>query len=80
MYVMYLPHDRGLPHAKTCNEPACINGADVAIDTAHHEDGDSEKPEKAEEPRGHDAADAVAHEEGSGQSHKESSQLQASDF
>jgi hypothetical protein len=60
----FLPHDRGLAHAKTCDKSPGIDGAKVAVDASDHEDDDAEDPEKTKKPRGHDTTDAIAHDKG----------------
>lgn len=60
------PDDGSLANAEAGDEAPGIDGAQVPVGAADHEDGDAHDPEHAEEARGHDAADAVAHDEGAG--------------
>lgn len=59
-----LPHDRGLAHAKTCNESPRIDCAKITVDASDHEDDNADYPEDTEEPSGHDTANAITDKEG----------------
>lgn len=62
-------HQRDIPdygrlaNAEACDETTGVDGAEVTIDTADHEDGDSDGPEGAEETDGPDSANAIANHE-----------------
>lgn len=60
------PDDGCLADAEASNEAAGVDGAEVAVDAANHEDDDSDDPEEAQDAGGVDAADAVADDKGAG--------------
>lgn len=66
----HVPNNRRLSDAETGNEAAGVNGAQVAIHAADHEDDDAKNPEQAEEARGLDTSDSVANDKGTAQRSK----------
>lgn len=61
-----LPNDRRLTNTETTDEATSIDGSKVSVDTADHEDDNTESPDGAEDSSSPDTSNTITNEESTG--------------
>lgn len=64
--LCYLPNDRCLTNTETTDEATSIDGSKVTVDTADHEDDNTESPDGAEESSSPNTSNTITNDESAG--------------